>query len=364
MNDIPPFRARSGFEAGLLSRSERLLPPPWPGGRLRRKAGLLAAGALVAVACFGLVQRQFTLVSEHAVVSSITIPLRTPIGGVVAEFSLTAGQEVAEGAPVVRVENDRLDRRRLIDAIAERDRAAHAVATLSTQLAALDSLVADLARRAAGRRDDAGRPVAAGAGRDVPEAGDRADAADALAARPVSSQAQEQRAGASGFLGIGGTGYLELRLDEIALHRAELTRQWATRGATLRAEAAWLTWRVLAARGQRVTAEETLAELVDCRAAFLLAAVGQRDAPHLVPGQQVRILLDGEEASRYGTVTGLMPEGMLGDGGRIALTPTRPHGGSQVVQVAMPEPPPGAPCLIGRTGRVSFDTSPFSTRGR
>jgi len=73
-------------------------------------------------------------------------------------------------------------------------------------------------------------------------------------------------------------------------------------------------------------------------------------------GQAVRVLLDGEEAPRYGIVEGLLPEGMLSEGGRLAVLPNRPQGGSQVAQVAIEQPATGTPCPIGRTGRVVFDT--------
>ena len=367
MNDIPPFRAQPGRDAEAFSRGDRPVPPSpgrpeAPAGWLRRRARLLVALVLVAVACFGLARQQFSLTSEHAVISAAIIPLRTPIGGLVTELNLRAGRDVPRGLTAARIENDRIDRRRLLDATAERDRAADAIRALDAEIETLDAIAAAMSRRAEDRRQEERRILAA-ATKDL-----RRRIEDAAAPAPRSLVLHT---------GVGATLYLEQRLDDIALRRAELRRQLATRQAAFtRAEAriaeetarlaqegqsalqagdGWLAWRITATRGQRVSAEETLAELVDCRAVFLLATVGQRDVPHVQRGQAVRVLLDGEEAPRHGIVEGLLPEGMLSEGGRLAVLPTRPQGGSQVAQVAIEQPATGTPCPIGRTGRVVFD---------
>jgi len=338
MNDIPPLRALPGPDADALSRNGQLAPRPAAGrparaGWLHRRARMLVAGTLVAVACYGLLRQQISVGSEHAVISAAVMPLRTPIGGLVTELDLHAGEAVPLADRIARVENDRPDRRRLQDAVAERDLATTAADALTAEIATLDILAADLSRRASGQPEGA---------------------------HP------------------GANSYREQRLDEIALRRADLARQLAMQQAALaraqaaiaeesarlaqdsdamlRADAGRLAWRIMVSHGERVTAGEALAELVDCRAVFLLAAVGQRDVPHVATGQAARILIDGEQAPRYGKVAGWLPEAMLSQGGRIAVAPSRPQGGSRVVRVTIDQPQTGTPCPIGRTGRVIFDT--------
>ncbi len=109
-----------------------------------------------------------------------------------------------------------------------------------------------------------------------------------------------------------------------------------------------------------------LAELVDCRDIFVLAAIPQEDAPAIAPGQPARLRLAGESEERHGTVLGWLPDGMARDGGRIAVLPTRPLGNSTLLRIAIAQPEAGAPCPIGRTGRLLLDrgTSPVATLPR
>ncbi|MGG5822649.1 HlyD family efflux transporter periplasmic adaptor subunit [Falsiroseomonas sp. HW251] len=399
-----------------MSRIAPAPPPPskrkLPVGRAR----LVVAAVLVGTAALGLARQQFTVATEHAVVSATTIPLRTPIGGEVARIALRAGEELPEGAAVL-VENPRADRRRLLDVLAERDRAADEAASLGAQIASLDDLSASLAQRAAAYREETARMLSAGveeglrqlaaaeararrAGQEATRTielarggyaaaslrerveADRDAAlqeAGAFAARGAALRAQEE-ALSRGFVlngGFGGVGYLDQRLDEIAMRRTDLARQLAAqqaalarasrrvaeetarheteRAATLQAPPGLRAWRVLAAPGQRVQAEETVAELLDCRAVFMLAVVAQRDVPMIQPGQPARVLLDGDPTERAGVVHGFLPDGMVTEGGRIAAVPTRPRGGGQVVQVDIATPPQGPACPVGRTGRVIFE---------
>jgi multidrug resistance efflux pump len=405
------------------SRAEPALPsparPPARGG-LSRAARVLVAAALLAAAGYGLVRQHTMLASEHAVVSAHTFALRSPIGGEITELPLRAGQQVAPDAPLARIANPLLDRGRLVEARTERVQLEHEIAGLQGQLAALDAIAAALGARATQHRAEAGRSLAAEidenarllaaaearARRAAQEAAraielarggfaaaatrERAEAerdaamqdAAAAAARLAQLRTQDKALGRGFFLtaGYGGVGYLEQRLDEVALRRAELLRQDAIlqgrlaraelrlaeeearhaqeSQATLPAKAGWTVLRVLTAPGQRIRAEEPIADLVDCHAAFVLATVPQSDVPRIAPGRPARVRLDGDREARPATVVGLLPEGMAHEGGRLAALPSGPRGASKLVQLSIAPPGPDETCPIGRTGRVLFDPAP------
>lgn len=422
MNDIPsPAASRlAPSRISLPGAVEGAAPPPpprrsWLGQRWR----LLAALLLLALAAVALLRQHIAVSTEHAVISAYAIPMRTPIGGELTQMAAQPGALLPVGAVLGHVANHLADRRFVLDAEAERARAASEAAALASQIAALDALAAGLGARAEEHRQAASRMLAAGleeglrlqaaaearlrrldqdaaraldlarGGVASPALRERAEAerdaareeAAALAARGEALRAQDRAALSGLYLtgGFGGVGYLEQRLDEIALRRAELGRQLAVQEAAadraaqrLAAEIArlhavreallvspgdWHVWQVLAKSGQRVLAEDVVAELLDCRDAFILAALPQAEAPWVAPGQQARLRLAGESTELLGTVTGWVPEGMAREGGRLAVLPTRPRGNSQLLQIALDAPPRGAACPVGRTGRVVMERS-------
>lgn len=395
-------------------------PPPRAtpqGGWLARRWRLLAAIALLGTAAVAMFRQHLVVSTEHAVISAYAIPMRTPIGGVLTAITAQAGAALEGGMPLARVENTLADRRPLLDATAERDRALEEVAALARQIAALDDITGALTARAEELRAESQHMLAAGLaeglslhaaaetrarrlGQEAARAlelarngvtstalRERAEAehdaalreAAALAARSAALAAQERAATRGLYLAgsYGGVSYLEQRLDEVALRRSELLRQHAAQQATANRAAAriaaeaerlatereallhapgdWHAWRVLARPGQRVLAEDILAELVDCRDIFVLAAIPQDDAPAIAPGQPARLRLAGETQERRGTVLGWVPDGMAREGGQLAVLPTRPLGNSQLLRVAIAQPDAGMPCPVGRTGRLLLD---------
>lgn len=423
MNDIPsPAASRMAASPmslpGAVEDGPAPPPPPRPSW-LARRWRLLAALVLLTLAGVALLRQHIAVSTEHAVISAYAIPMRTPIGGELTQMTAQPGTLLPAGHVIGHVGNHLADRRGLLDAEAERDRARTEAAALTGQIAALDALAAHLGTRAEEHRAEASRMVAAGLeeglrlhaaaeararrlGQDAARAmelarggiapaalRDRAEAerdaaleeAAALAARGEALRAQDRAALRGLYLtgGFGGVGYLEQRLDEIALRRAELGRQLAvhdaaadrathrvaeetvrllaTREALLVAPGDWHVWRVLAKSGQRVLPEDVVAELLDCRDVFILAALPQAEAPWVAPGQAARLRLAGESAEVVGTVIGWVPEGMARDGGRLAVLPTRPRGNSQLLQIALDPPTRGAPCPVGRTGRVVMERS-------
>lgn len=412
-----PALLRPPAMAPMSQHASPPAPPQPKPPRTIRPLRLLLGLVVVAAAALALARQYLALVTDHAVIAAVSIPLRTPIGGEVTAIALQPGEQVVPGAPIARIENTLADRRLLREARLEQAQALQEAAALAEQVAAFDRLAASLAERAEAYRQESARYVAAGAaeaermqaaaeararraGLDAVRAmelarggfapvaqRDRAEAerdsaiyeAAAFGARGDAFRAQGGALDRGLFVasGFGGSSYAEQRLDEIALRRAELVRlraaqlgvaeraarraeeesarHEAERLAQLTAQAPWHAWRVLVKPGQRVTPEEILAEMVDCGSISVLAAVPQTMVPDIAAGQRAWLRLDGESADRAGTVRGWLPEGMTQEGGRLAVVPTRPRGRSQVAEIALDAPPDGAACPVGRSGRVLFE---------
>ena len=158
----------------------------------------------------------------------------------------------------------------------------------------------------------------------------------------------------------------EASRQQSALMRAErrLTEEQALyetqREALLNPMAGLTVWRLKAQPGQRVGPEEVLAEVLDCRSIFILAAAPQTALPSLAPGSAARFRLAGEREARPGVVLGRHGEVSGREGSNLAAQPSRPHGLSALVQIALEPFQPGTLCPVGRTGRVHFDGGGFS----
>jgi len=410
-----------------MSRTASYALPPArpiarPPGFWARHWRRLLAVALVGTAVAALFQQQMTLATEHAVISAYTMPVRTPIGGEITHLGARAGEEIIPGPAFARVENPRADRGRLLDVTSERDRARDEVGALIGQISALEGLAADIRARGQDHREFSALHLAAQAreamewraaalaraqratqeaaraselaraGHGSQAARERAEAELESARREAAAQgariaALERQAEAAGFgifteLGHVGASYAEQRLDDIALRRAELTREASRqqfalaraerrlaeeqamfetqRAALLNPMMGLTVWRLNAQPGQRVAPEEVVAEVVDCRAAFVLAAVPQTALTSLPPGSPARFRLAGERKERLGVVLGRHGDAPGRDGSNFAAQPGRPHGLSALVKIALEPFEPGTLCPVGRTGRVHFDSRGFA----
>lgn len=392
-------------------------PPPRRAGFLARRWRLLLAIALVGAAGLGLLRAHLTLATDHAVVTAQTLPIRAPIGGEVTDLVGEPGTALPYHLAFARIENSRADRGRLLDAVQERDRARDEMGAVIGQIAALEGLAADLRARGAEHRavateqmeavlretvelHAAAQARAQRAAQESQRAGDLARGGHASQAARERGEAELeaarrealalairvtglQRVVEGARLGIftqpgqQGAGYAEQRLDDIALRRAELTAQLSQRQAAVnRAERrlaeeqtqheaersavisppeGMTLWRLHAHHGQRVLAGEVMAELVDCRAAFLLAAVPQGALPDLSPGSTARLRLAGKREEQIGVVIGRHGEARGREADNLAAQPTRPAGATALVRIALPPLPAGTLCPVGRVARVIFE---------
>jgi multidrug resistance efflux pump len=200
--------------------------------------------------------------------------------------------------------------------------------------------------------------------------------AQALGARQAMLRTQAEGVQRGIFVDSGQTGaaYTAQRQDEIALRLVDLGRSIASlraeaqgsaerlateerraaqqRLAELPSPADGLLWRRHAQDGERVAPGDLLAEVTDCSAAFVLAAVPQDRAARIQPGAPARLRLAGERGERPGRVVAVLGESAMTREHHLAALPTRGQGSQTLLRVALPPAPPGFPCLVGRSVRL------------
>ncbi len=392
-------------------------PLPARHGLRARRWRILLALLLIGAAAAGVLHHLLTFTTEHAVISAHTLPVRSPIGGEVTDLAGEPGAALPPLLAFARIENTRADRSRWLDAKHERDRAQAEVGALIGQIRSLEALAGELRARgalhqevfteeyeawlgeaealraaalarAARARQDSDRAVElARGGHASAAARDRAEAEREAALHEAEAQGMRilalQRQVAAARLGLftqpgqSGAAYAEQRLHEIALRRDALIREAtqlqaaldraerrlaeereeheARRSAVITPPRGLILWRLHTQAGQRVLPEEVLAELVDCRNAFLLASVPQSALPHLPPGSTARLRLAGETEERIGVVAGPQGEGQAREGGNLAALPSRPPGQTALLRIILPRFEPGMLCPVGRAGQVIFE---------
>ncbi len=403
---LPRQRPAGATPGGLVEPLRQALARPLQAEFWRKHWRMALGLGLVGGAAYAASQPFMAITTENTVVSASLLRLRAPIGG---ELMAPSGAQLA-----LTIRNPLADNHRVIDAQAERDRLRAELAATTSRLADLAALAADVGQRAALHREAVAAHLflqarEAGASRNAAEARalrasrdagrsselaragvaatsqlDRADAervaaraqGDAAATRIQMLQQQAEAAARGVFTENGhvGTGYAEQRLDELSLRRMELSRMADVLRATLaaaerrvREEEARLAllstatvtvpeglalWRTRALPGQRVAADETIAEVVDCRAPFLLAAIPQSQLSGLQQGAPVRLRLAGSRLEWRGRLTGFLPDSTSADS--MAALPSRPREPSILAQVALDPPPAETPCPVGLTGRAVF----------
>ena len=403
---VPHQRSQPAAPRDLITPLRQVLARPLQADFWRRHWRLALGVGLVGGAAYAASQPFIAFTTENTMVSASLLRLRAPIGGELVAPS--------PGQPALTIRNPLADNHRVIDARSERDRLGAELAATSSRLTDLAALAADIGQRAALHRDavaahltlqareagmtrNAAEARALRAARDAGRSGelarvgvaatsqlDRADAervsaraqGDAAATRIQLLQQQAEAATRGVFTENGhiGTGYAEQRLDELSLRRMELHRMADVLRATLAAaerrvneeearlallSTATLTvpeglalWRTRALPGQRVVADETIAEVVDCRAPFLLAAIPQSQLSGLTQGTPVRLRLAGSGLEWRGRLTGFLPDSTSAES--MAALPSRPREPSILAQVALDPPPAETPCPVGLTGRAVF----------
>jgi multidrug resistance efflux pump len=171
--------------------------------------------------------------------------------------------------------------------------------------------------------------------------------------------------------GSNDVAYSRQRADEVAIRLAELDQQRALtladieetsarlaseqaridklQSASMVAPSSGMVWRLGASTGERVGVGETIAQIVDCSSAFIIARVPQNRVPEIEVGSEAEFRLSGDELKRHGRVLTVSGDATAGDR-NLAAVPFDEKGSSATVRIAMDAI--DGQCFVGRTARV------------
>jgi multidrug resistance efflux pump len=390
--------------------------PAAPVGRLGGRAVKIGlAGTLLVGAVGTLVVGQTRVTTDNAVVSAYVVSLRTPIPGEVSGLGPHVGDTVRETDLLARVVNDRVSDEHLVDLRSEVVRTKAERAALENQRQALTTLRAtlvarsdayraaqaayttafsneaqaqltggalrlELARRGMARKLNLGHagdaPVA-----DVDTATTEARTAEAdvtsRAAHLTYLRARQAAVGQGLYLDAGGNDvtYSTQRIDEVDLRladidrtSAELAAAEATADTRLAAEehrfealsradltlpAGGMVWKLAVSNGERIGDGETLAQVVNCGASFIVASIPQRQFSSVEVGSLAQFRLAGEAGEQSGRVLSVTGDSSVAIDRNLAATPAADPATTAVVRIEVPPSGNnGTACLVGRTARV------------
>jgi multidrug resistance efflux pump len=386
----------------------------------RRSLKFGVALALLSAGGYAVLSGQGYVTSDNAVVSAYTVSLRTPISGYVSDLRTKVGDPVAAGMVLARLTEPRVDDQRLVDlenlfARFRNNRQAyeHEKAELSRQH---DALVARAGERNQSEavylmlqaaeserqvhlqeaaqyyaRRDFKRKAALGRMADASTAEvDKSRSAAAQADMNVEAaiarhaylllQAEVAQKGILLESGSADVPYSSQRADELAVRLAEIDREIAylaaseaetsarldaehhrldlLRGADLVAPSPGMLWKLGASDGERLAVSDTVAEMVDCRSAFIIAAIPQDRFSDVEIGSTARVRLSGETMGRVGRVVSLTGEASLANDRNLAATPPLQRVATATARIEVAASTNSArDCLVGRTARVLLPTS-------
>jgi multidrug resistance efflux pump len=400
--ESPSDRAIDAAAAGARAHANI----PWI-----KLAKLGGATFVLAIGAYAVARDQFAIASDYAVVSAYSIPLRAPIDGIVSEHGLHVGDPVEAGDVLAEVANDLVDDRRLVDLTNHLARARAELENLKGERDSLAQMREGLERRAQafsdasllelrGTLSDTENSLAAA--KDQRDFADRtlgrrahlaqtgvASAADLDKAQADLSSAAHQAASQQGRLesvrarlaalengivldsGANDVAYSRQRADDLDIRLTELNARTATTLADIDETSARLDaerrrfakisatkilapttgtiWKVEASQGERVGAGQSVAQIVDCRTAFVIAQVPQNRMPEIEIGGEAQFRLSGEELVRTGRVSSMTSDATGGDK-NLAAAPFEVNGQSATVRVEFESN--DFQCFVGRTAHV------------
>lgn len=385
-----------------------------------RSVKISLAAILLVGSAAAILAGQGHVTTDNAVVSAYVLSVRSPIRGQVSGLQLHVGDTVEQTTLLAHVSDERVSDEHLVDLRSELARGAaeqaafeaqrralielrrtlaarseeHRIAQVAYTLASSNEAAANLsggAFRLELARRDMGRKVSLVRFGDVSAAtADRATLDARTAETDVASQAARlaylrarETAAAHGIFldtGANDVSYSAQRIDEIDLRLADVIRAEAglaagrtsteTRlaaeerrfaalsEAELKLPARGMVWKLGVSNGERVSTGDTLAQVVDCRASFIMAAIPQRDFSSVELGGIARFRLSGETTDREGQVLSITGDASVSGDRNLAATPVADRITTAVVRVGMtPSDNNGAECLVGRTARVLLPTS-------
>ncbi len=371
---------------------------------------------MLGLGAYAVMSDQIAIATDNAVVSAYSVSVRTPIDGVVGGTDLRIGAKITRGTLLAEVRNSRIDDQRLVDLRGHLAKARASLEATKTELLSLGTLRDDMARRAqaylaassarlAGSIAEARNALAA-AGEQREQAqrvlGRRssltqtgfssaadldkarsdynvaARGADALQGRldALLAQAKAAEQGVTAESGSNDVTYSAQRADEIDIRIGELTRESALQqaeieetlarlsneeqrvskleAAALVAPASGIIWKLKASEGERLGTGDSVAQIVDCTSAFIIAIVPQNRVPDIEVGSNAEYRLSGDSATRHGRVLSVTGDA-TGSDQNLAALPFEQKGTTATVRIALDGP--SGECLVGRNARVILPSS-------
>lgn len=383
--------------------------------RLGRVIKVGIAGSLLVGTTGAVLVGQGHVTADNAVVSAYVLSVRSPIQGQVSMLQLHVGDMVGEAMLLAHVSDERVSDERLVEfrselargqaehtafevqrrelielraalaARSEEYRTAQVAYTLASSDEAAASLSGAALRLELARRDMV-RKVSLGRSGDVSVAAvDHATLDAHTAETDVTSQTARlaylrtrQAAAAQGIFldsGANDVSYSTQRIDEINLRLTDINRADGGLGAgkvstearlaaeerrfaalsdaELKFPTRGMIWKLGVSNGERVSTGDTLAQVIDCEASFIVAAISQRDFSLVELGSLARFRLSGETTDREGRVLSVTGDSSISGDRNLAAAPVADHATTAVVRVEVPPSGnKGAECLVGRTARV------------
>lgn len=381
--------------------------------------GLKLAGSigLIAVGGYAVLANTTAITTSNAVVSAYGVTLRTPIEGGLSGSRLHVGQTVAAGQVLASVHNGLVDARTLADFEAQLQRARANGQALEVQIAALEAMQHRLAARSTafisatmarleGSADEARSTLAAAVlRRDLAAATlqrrqrlnstgytsaadlDKAQSEYDIAARDadarrggvkvVDAKLAAARQGIVADDNASDTSYSQQRVDEIAIKLVGLRRERTTSEAEV-AQAAinvarekarveglassalvspltGIIWKLNASEGEHIGAGENVAQIVDCKAAFIMASVPQDRVPEIEIGSEVEYRLSGDGEKRFGRVVSVVGDESDAERNLVAAPFVTRGAPAAIIRIAIDTS--GPQCALGRTARVVIASS-------
>jgi multidrug resistance efflux pump len=384
---------------------------------------LLALVVAVALAWVPLT-RLLSVTSAEATINARLINLRAPIDGTISIVAPTiaVGTQVEPGETLLRVTNARADRQRLYELRRSIDNLRTESTALEQRAEELKKTEADLAAKSAAFQKGRISQLEARAGELVAEL----NAAKAQYEDARQSFERDKQLRAEGFQTVSALLHAERdmkvaatnidavrnrqqaneieldgarkgffigdsyndrpqsaqQLDEVGQQITELASQLEERTSRIayleeelatetsafakRAEAdvtatvSGRVWEVLTANGEKAHEGQDLLRVLDCGGAVVTATVSESDYNELWIGQPTTFQMRGENREYPGSVvalTGLTPAGSNFAIEQAALRREPYH-----VTVAVPGLAALKECNVGRTGRVTFDSSASPTQ--
>lgn len=186
----------------------------------------------------------------------------------------------------------------------------------------------------------------------------------------------QANASAHGILldsGTNGGSYAQQRIDEIDMRLAEIdqmvmqsqkdekamTQTLADAGSNLDlrrsgelfAPVNGIVWKLIASDGEYVEKGASVAQFVDCKSAFILAAIPQDRVPDVALGSTVRFRFAGDTFDRYGKVRSVSGEQDELTNAALAAAPVRERTPTATVLISQNQIDTRE-CVVGRTARV------------